>query len=760
MHTLATQRTLVGLTLAVLSGCSPRSLLSDASTDARTDASVDSERPPASLRCPTVFRYVPPAGRAVSRVEVSGEFNSWTQPGIPLTADGMGGFAATVPIPVGFHGYKLIVDGTWELDLGGARRKYVDGTENSGVLVADCRSPTFAVVRSTPTRPAPPTSPTVGTGRYEAEVRFVPGVERAALDPASVRVSLRRDGMSRNVDGVTVDATSNTLRIAVGALADGKYTALVEARDATGRAAEPMRLPFWVEAEPFSWQGATIYMAMIDRFANGDRSNDARPTSGVDPRVDYQGGDFQGLQARIADGTLDRLGVRAIWLAPVNRNAEGAFLASDGQHRVMGYHGYWPTRAREVDPRLGGAEALRAMIAEAHRHGIRVLQDFVVNHVHRDHEYFRTHPEWFRTGCVCGTNNCDWTANRLECLFTDYLPDVNWTVPELSLRLADDAAFWVDEFDFDGLRVDAVKHVEDIAVLNLRATLHERFENTGLRVFLTGETAMGWSDCGVGCNREQYDTISRYMGPLALDGQADFVLYHAVPYRAFSSDQMGMIHVDYWTQQSQQQYPAGGIMTPYIGSHDTARFATLAAYRGQGPGLDPSIPGNQWDNIATVQTDPNVYQRHRLAMSWVLTIPGAPLVYYGDEYAAWGGGDPNNRTLWRDESMLSTAERAMLTHVRALGSARRELVAMREGEYVSLGATEETLVFGRRTRTQGAVVALSKANTPRMVTVSVSALGLSEGSTLRDRLGGPSVVVRGGSVSVSIPSWGAVILAP
>src|SRR5207247_1540361 len=134
---------------------------------------------------------------------------------------------------------------------------------------------------------------------------------------------------------------------------------------------------------------------------------------------------------------------------------------------------------------------------------------------------------------------------------------------------------------------DAVKHVEDIAVMNLSARIRAEFEAAGTRVFLTGETAMGWGDCG-NCNANEYATIARYIGPHGLDGQADFVLYHAVPYRVFSSDEHGMIHADYWAQQSLVSYPAGAIMTPYIGSHDTARFVTLASYRGQDQAHDPS----------------------------------------------------------------------------------------------------------------------------------------------------------------------------
>jgi glycosidase len=724
-----------------------------------TDAAVAVDVPVgvdagAVVRCPTAFRVPSFGGRAVARVEVTGEWSGWSNPGVSLRRESNGSWTGDVAIPPGLHGYKLLVDGSWELDPGARRRKYVGGVENSGVLVADCRLPTLNLAANGATRSAP------GAGAYNASVTFAAGVGGSGVDPASVRATVRRDGTVTPLSAVTTDAATGRISLAATGLADGKYTVELNARDRDGRAAATLKLVFWVEAEPFTWQGATIYMAMVDRFANGVTANDVAPTAGVDRRADFLGGDFQGLRARIADGTLDRLGVRALWIAPVNRNPDGAFLASNGRNQVMGYHGYWPVRGREVDPRFGGEEALRALVAEAHAHGIRVLQDFVVNHVHRDHEYFRAHPEWFRTGCVCGTNACDWTARRLDCLFTDYLPDVNWSVPEAAAQFVDDAAFWIDRFDLDGLRVDAVKHVEDIVAYNLRARLHDEFEASGNRVFLTGETAMGWNDCGLDCNRSEYDTISRYVGPNALDGQADFVLYHAVPYRAFSSDSRGMLHVDYWTQQSAAQYPAGAVMTPYVGSHDTARFTTLATYRGQSPALDPAIPGRQWDNVAEAPRDANPYARHRLAMTWVLTIPGAPLVYYGDEYGDWGGADPNNRRLWRAPEALTGDERATLEHVRAAGSARRELLALRTGSYVSLAASEDTLVFARRAGDRAAVVALSRAGAARTVTARLPAGMFADGTVLRDRLGGPSVTVTAGAVNVSVGAWGSAILAP
>ena len=214
----------------------------------------------------------------------------------------------------------------------------------------------------------------------------------------------------------------------------------VTAKDLAGQSpAEPLRLVFWVESETFVWKDALIYMAMTDRFKNSNPANDPAPitldgqgqTISVDPREDYHGGDFAGVTAKIEDGTFDRLGITVLWISPFNTNPSDAWVASDNVHMVSGFHGYWPTKARAVDPRFGTADELHALVTAAHAHGMRVIQDLVIQHVHQEHEYLATHPEWFNTtGCICGTNNCDWTVHRLDCLFTSYMPNIDWTNTE------------------------------------------------------------------------------------------------------------------------------------------------------------------------------------------------------------------------------------------------------------------------------------------------------------------------------------------
>lgn len=707
--------------------------------------------------CPAEFRFDPPPGATAPRV--AGEWHGFDLATATALAgpDGDGVYTGSVELPPGLHAYKIVYEqggqDQWVLDPQQARRKYVGGTENSGVLVRDCRDPALAV-DSSAAAPA---------GTYSAALRYVDGLAGAGPDPAAYTAVLRDgDGeVALTREQLTV-AADGDVAIELAGLAAGKYRVTVTPASADGRVGEPLRLVFWIEDAAFTWDGALIYMVVTDRYADGDPGNNPGATPMADPRGDWQGGDLLGLRDAIDAGVLDDLGVRAIWLTPFQQNPDGPYLASDGKHYVTGYHGYWPTRARDVDARLGGAEALHALVRSAHAHGIRILQDYVVNHVHEDHEYMAAHPEWFRTGCVCGTDGCDWTAHALDCMFAGYLPDINHSVPEANAAFVADAVWWLDEFDLDGLRVDAVKHVEEVATRNLAAAVRETFEPAGTDYFLMGETAMGWSDCPDPCNDENYGTIARYIGPQGLDGQFDFVLYHGVSYRTFAHGDSGMLHADYWTQHGLGKWPAGAVMTPYIGSHDTPRFTTLADYRGQDGAHDKGVPGNQWDDVAVAPQDAEPYRRTRIAMAWLLGLPGAPLLYYGDEYGQWGGSDPNNRRMFRPAADLSPDEAATLAWVRKLGQARRDNAALQRGAYVPLHADEDTLVFGRKLAAgEAAVVALTRKQTPADVEVEVTAsLGLAP-QMLTNLLGGAGASVSQlGKLAVTIPAGGAVILAP
>ena len=141
------------------------------------------------------------------------------------------------------------------------------------------------------------------------------------------------------------------------------------------------------------------------------------------------------------------------------------------------------------------------------------------------------------------------TSNALA----PYLPDIDWTHQRPS-QFIDDAVFWVEEYGVDGFRVDAVKHVESMAVFNLRAALQARFEKGGDRILMLGETAVSEADrfsglCGLEFN-DGYEWINGYVGDNALDGQFDFPSYHRWASVIDGNDRLGQSHRPWRTQNA------------------------------------------------------------------------------------------------------------------------------------------------------------------------------------------------------------------
>lgn len=717
--------------LVVCSACASGGLFGD-------DDGGDDDVPPAEVTdpvrsCSTTFSFH--ATEAVEGVAVGGDWD-WDAP-VAMASEG-GAYSVDLELTPGLHAYKIVVTRPggvveWILDPANAYRAYDGGIENSAVRVPDCSAPLIEVAEHT----AATTTFKLSRGSGEE-----------AID--SLRVVRRFEGGETEVTGTRADGS---LAIAHDGLAPGKHVLVVEATDAAGHAAERVLVPFWVETEAFDWRDALIYMVMTDRFRNGDPSNDAPRSPEAVAEADFHGGDLRGVTAAIEDGTFDNLGVRALWLSPFVENARSVHY--ENGRGVTAYHGYWPVKARAVDPRLGTDADLDAMVTAAHKHGIRVLMDYVINHVHRDHEYFAQHPEWFRTGCECGAPGCDWTEHRLDCSFHDYMPDVDWQNRDAGEQMISDALYWLERFDLDGLRVDAVKHVEDLAVFDLSTRVHQAFEQGGTEYFLLGETAMGWRGDNLADNLGEYAMISRYVGDDALSGQFDFVLYHASAYKVWADDAKGMLHLDYWTQQSLAHYPSTAVMTPFVGSHDSERLISLATY-----GSGSSLVHHKWvdEGLPSAPASDEPYDRAAIALAWTLTVPGAPLLYYGDEYGEHGGADPDNRHMWVAPADRTARQHRLHDRVSRVGRLRSELPALRRGSYAPLTTTEDVLSFARIAGNDYAIVVINRSGSPRTLNITAPFAD----AVLFDRMdpAGRTIGLAGGSMAIEMPARSVSILTP
>ena len=144
-------------------------------------------------------------------------------------------------------------------------------------------------------------------------------------------------------------------------------------------------------ADDFTWDNATVYFLLTDRFQNGNTSNDNSYNRGLNQdgsKANYnnvaafQGGDFKGITQKIKDGYFDDLGINAIWVAGWFEQTHGYVVGGDGKNSFphYSYHGYYGLDFTELDKNYGTEAEFKEMIDTAHEHGIRIVLDVVLNH--------------------------------------------------------------------------------------------------------------------------------------------------------------------------------------------------------------------------------------------------------------------------------------------------------------------------------------------------------------------------------------------
>lgn len=648
---------------------------------------------------------------------VVGEFTGWSEVAV---VDGEVVFSDLDP---GVYAYAWVRGGVREATPTDDYTKWVDGVEYRALRVGDCAVGAWEVA-----------SAEVTGGQLRVDLQFVRAAGGAALDADSVVAT---------AGGVPLDveATDLGVRLTAALPSRGKFTVEVAAADDAGVAAEPLWLPLWNEAEPFVWQDALMYLVFTDRFRDTDGVG-ADPLDDVAKIASYQGGDFDGVRQAIEEGYFEALGVNALWLSPVYENPDGGFLGADGATKYSGFHGYWPIDSLRAESRYGGDAALHALIAAAHVRGIRVVFDIVLNHVHEDHPYCEQ-STWCSTTCVCGTPGCGYDEKPIECQFAPYLPDLDYRNAELLEAVVEDVLALTRKFDVDGLRIDAAKHMEHVIMRTLRLRTQELEAQHAAPFYLVGETFT--FDRG---------EIMRYVNDSELHGQFDFPLFGAI--RGTFAHDGSFRDLEAAAAASQREYGRYyNWMSPFLGNHDVERFATLAAGNDAGPfGGSVDLLGEGGDEVD--QWD--VINRMSMAFAFLLTQPGVPLIYYGDEVGLAGSGDPDNRRFM--PQALNANRLELLQRVQQLGQLRREIGALRHGGRKELWVGDDAYVYVRdRARGDVAIVAMNKGAAQTLQVQLPSALGLADAS-FQARNSSRSFRAIDGVLSVALDEWEYVVMTP
>jgi glycosidase len=402
-----------------------------------------------------------------------------------------------------------------------------------------------------------------------------------------------------------------------------------------------------------------IYQVVVDRFRGPDGALAPPASPG-----DRAGGSFDGVTAAIGTGYFERLGVTTLWLSPPYRNPPGRHPGRDGR-LYEAYHGYWPSEPRAVEPALGGEAALERLVQAAHARGLRVLFDAVPNHIHVLHPYYKN-VSWINggaRGCVCGAPGCDWGEHLESCWFGPELPDLDWRNPAVAEQGAADLVWWLTRFNLDGARLDAVPMMPRAAARRMVAAAHA----LDPRQLIIGEVYTGPGEGG----REQ---IRAYLGDRVdgLDSAFDFPLAWELR-RVLARGEGGFDDLERARAASDEAFAgSGATLAHFADNHDLTRFVSEAA-GSTGPSDDP------WLQPPSQPREEAPYRRLAVALAWVLTLPGIPVLYYGDEVGLAGGADPDSRRVMPDERALSPAQARLFSTVARVGRLRRCLPSLRRG---------------------------------------------------------------------------------
>ena len=478
--------------------------------------------------------------------------------------------------------------------------------------------------------------------------------------------------------------------------------------------------PDWVK-------NAVFYQIFPDRFARSPRIKHPRgirfkPWGSPPQEQGYQGGDLLGVVDKL--DYLQELGITALYLNPVFSSATN--------------HGYHTFDYCQVDPLLGGNEALRELLDEAHAREMRVVLDGVFNHASRGFWPFHhvlenggnsPYIDWFIINdwpLRPYIHDADNPHNYEGWWDMAALPKLNTDNPGVRDYLMDVARYWI-EFGVDGWRLDVPGEIDDDAFWQ---DFRREVKAANPEAYIVGEI---WADARRWCQGDQFDGVMNYLFTVpALNFFAaetvrldyDRENYDLRPFTApdFAQAMDEMLALYDWQINLAQ--------LNLLDSHDTARALWVMGE----------------DKCAL-----------RLALLCMMTMPGAPCIYYGDEIGLSAGDDPLCREAfpWEDEASW---DRELLAYFQRATALRHRYPVLRTGSFEVIYAKGTVYAFRRVLDDEEAIVIFNTAESPTRFAYKLPADAAATYSVVWPAVDKQPTGASGGNLDVTVPAREALVL--
>lgn len=474
-----------------------------------------------------------------------------------------------------------------------------------------------------------------------------------------------------------------------------------------------------------------LYLIMPDRFADGDTENNTLKDMNFPVEVDRNdpnarhGGDLKGIEKNL--DYIESLGVTAIWLNPVLENdmPGGA------------YHGYATTDYYRVDPRFGTNEEYRALIAESHKRGIKVVMDMIFNHSGSSHPWIDDLPskDWLNypdgsklTNFRLSTINDPYASNydrtrSVKGWFVPSMPDLNQENPHLMRYLIQNSIWWIEYSKIDGIRMDTYPYADMMPMAQWITDVQKEYPGYNI----VGEA---WYGDVAGTAYWQRGSRINKQGDPNLPTVMDFPTM-IIATQAFHENTLeygqglnkiyNRLSLDYLYENPQN------VLT-FLDNHDTDRF---------------------------LLTKPENLGAWKQGMAFLLTTRGIPQIYYGTELLMYGdkkksdgdvrkdvpGGFPGDTTNEFSKEGRTTLQNEAIDFLSKVAEWRKGNKAISQGSLIHFMPENGMYVYERRHDNRRAIVIMNGTDSELTIDMSIYAEILPVGTSLKDVVTGEILII-------------------
>lgn len=437
-----------------------------------------------------------------------------------------------------------------------------------------------------------------------------------------------------------------------------------------------------VENKQENWQDESIYYLMIDRFNNGDSNNDF--TVKATDSKSYHGGDFKGITQQL--DYIKDMGFTSICLTPIFDNENN------------GYHGYWTADFYKIEEHFGSLASFKKLVSEVHKRDMKIIVEFDANSVGLNHPWLTDSDKaaWFH-------EKQEFDGKNSETAWIDGLPDLAQENSEVQQYLVDAAKWWVKETNIDGYKLLRMQNVPE----GFWKTLSDNLKKNKSDIFLIGDADLTNAALVGKYNKIGVDSVLDYPGNLKLR-------------TAFAKTNESVDEHFSIIKKNKKELASPNLAVNFMDNSYSERFTRDSVKNNL-------HPGTRW----------------KLALTYMYTIPGIPMVYYGSEIALDGGAGNESY-----QQMDFRTDKELIDYITKIGELRNQLPSLTKGSMTPLVSKHGMTVFKREFDGEVTVIAIN--NSSKSQTVQIASDVLDEDKELRGLLSSDLIKNKDGQFDIII----------